>query len=69
MDFELSEAHKMLAESVYDFMLREIDPIAEQVDREDRLPDWVWKKLGQLGWMGVTVTEEYGGSGMDYLAR
>ncbi len=69
MDFELSEAHKMLAESVYDFMLREIDPIAEQIDREDKLPDWVWKKLGGLGWMGVTVPEKYGGSGMDYLAQ
>jgi len=69
MDFELSEAHKMLAESVYDFMLREIGPIAEQIDREDKLPDWVWKKLGGLGWMGVTVPEKYGGSGMDYLAQ
>ena len=69
MDFELSEAHKMLAESVYDFMLREIDPIAEQIDREDKLPDWVWKKLGDLGWMGVTVPEKHGGSGMDYLAQ
>jgi len=69
MDFELSEAHKMLAESVYDFMLREIDPIAEQIDREDKLPDWVWKKLGGLGWMGVTVPEKYAGSGMDYLAQ
>jgi isovaleryl-CoA dehydrogenase len=69
MDFELSETHKMLADSVYDFMLREIDPIAEQVDREDKLPDWVWKKLGDLGWMGVTVPEKYGGSGMDYLAQ
>ena len=69
MDFELSEAHKMLVESVYDFMLREIDPIAEQIDREDKLPDWVWKKLGGLGWMGVTVPEKYGGSGMDYLAQ
>jgi len=69
MDFELSEAHKMLAESVYDFMLREIEPIAEQIDREDKIPDWVWKKLGALGWMGVTVPETYSGSGMDYLAQ
>jgi len=69
VDFELSEAHKMLAESVYDFMLREIDPVAEQIDREDKIPDPVWKKLGDLGWMGVTVPEEYGGSGMDYLAQ
>jgi len=69
MDFELSETHKMLSESVYDFMLREIEPIAERIDREDKIPDWVWKKLGVLGWMGVTVPEKYGGSGMDYLAQ
>ena len=69
MDFKLSEAHKMLAESVYDFMLREIEPIAEQIDREDKLPDGIFKKLGGLGWMGVTVPEKHGGSGMDYLAQ
>ncbi len=69
MDFELGEAHKMLAESVYDFMLREIDPIAERIDREDRLPDGIFRKLGGLGWMGVSVPESYGGSGMDYLAQ
>ena len=69
MDFELSELHKMLAEAVYDFMLKEIEPIAEQIDREDKIPDWVWKRLGELGWMGVTVPDEYGGSGMDYLAQ
>jgi isovaleryl-CoA dehydrogenase len=69
MDFELGEAHKMLAESVYDFMLREIEPVAEKIDREDRLPDGVFPKLGSLGWMGVSVPEGYGGSGMDYLAQ
>jgi len=69
MDFELSELHRMLAEAVYDFMLKEIEPIAEQIDREDRIPDWVWMRLGELGWMGVTVPEDYGGSGMDYLAQ
>ncbi len=69
MDFELSEQHKMLADAVYDFMVKEIEPIAEQIDREDRLPDGIWKRLGDLGWMGVTVPEEYGGSGMDYLAQ
>jgi len=69
MDFELSELHKMLAEAVYDFMVKEIEPIAEQIDKEDRIPDWVWKRLGEMGWMGVTVPEKYGGSGMDYLAQ
>ena len=69
MDFELSELHKMLAEAVYDFMVKEIEPLAEQIDKEDRIPDWVWKRLGEMGWMGVTVPEKYGGSGMDYLAQ
>jgi len=69
MDFELSELHKMMAEAVYDFMVKEIEPIAEQIDRQDEIPGWVWKRLGDLGWMGVTVPEEYGGSGMDYLAQ
>ncbi|RLC96396.1 MAG: isovaleryl-CoA dehydrogenase [Chloroflexi bacterium] len=69
MDFELSELHRMLSESVYDFMVKEIEPIAEQIDREDKIPDWVWKRVGDLGWMGVTVPEQYGGAGMDYLAQ
>lgn len=69
MDFELSELHKMLAEAVYDFMLKEIEPIAEQIDREDKFPEWIWRRLGELGWLGVTVPEKYGGSGFDYLAQ
>lgn len=69
MDFELGEVHKMLAQSVYDFMVKEIEPITERIDREDKIPDWVWKRVGGLGWMGVTVPEQYGGSGLDYLAQ
>lgn len=69
MDFELSEQHKMLASAVYDFMEKEIEPIAEQIDRDDKLPDWIWKRLGDLGVMGTTIPEKYGGSGFDYLAE
>jgi len=69
MDFELSEVHKMLAESVYDFMVREIEPIAEKIDREDKLPEGIWRRLGELGVMGVTIPERYGGAGLDYLAQ
>jgi len=69
MDFELSEAHRMLAEAVYDFMVKEIEPLAEQIDREDKFPEWIWKRLAELGWLGVTVPEKYGGSGFDYLAQ
>jgi isovaleryl-CoA dehydrogenase len=68
MDFELKEEHKMIASTVRDFMETEIEPIAEQIDREDKLPDWIWKKLGDLGLMGMNVPEKYGGAGFDYLA-
>ncbi len=69
MDFELSEEYKMLKDSVHDFMTKEIEPIAEQIDREDKFPEWVWKRMGELGWLGITIPEEYGGSGFDYLAQ
>ena len=69
MDFELNEEHKMLAKGVRDFMEREIEPIAGQIDREDIFPEWVWRQMGKLGWLGVTIPEEYGGSGFDYLAQ
>ncbi len=69
MDFELSEEHKMLRDSIRDFMVKEIDPLAEQIYKEDELPDWMWKRLGELGWLGVTIPEKYGGAGFDYLAQ
>ena len=69
MDFELSEQHKMLASMVRDFMEKEIEPIAQQIDREDKFPDWVWKRLAELGVLGITIPEKYGGGGFDYLAE
>jgi isovaleryl-CoA dehydrogenase len=53
--------------SVRQFMLKEIEPEAEKIDREDKFPEGIWKKLGELGLLGVTVDEEYGGSGFDLL--
>jgi isovaleryl-CoA dehydrogenase len=58
----------MLAETVYKFMLKEIAPLAEAIDREDKFPEGIWRKLGDLGVLGITVAEEYGGSGMDVLS-
>ncbi len=69
MDFELSEEHKMLAKSVRDFMEREIAPIATQIDRKDELPDGIWKRMGSLGFLGVTIPQKYEGAGFDYLAH
>jgi isovaleryl-CoA dehydrogenase len=67
VDFELTEEQKIIQMSVRQFMLKEIAPIAENIDRDDELPGDIWKKLGKLGVLGVTVDEEYGGSGFDLL--
>jgi len=69
MDFELGEGHKMLASTVQDFMEKEIEPVAYQIDREDKFPDWIWNRLGDLGFLGITISEMYGGGGFDYLAE
>ena len=68
MEFTLSEEHRMIQHHVRQFMVREIEPVAERIDREDRFPDGVWTKLGDLGLLGVTVDEAFGGSGLDLLA-
>lgn len=68
MDFELDEAHRMLRDTVAAWAEREIGPIAADIDRRDEFPMHLWPQMGQLGILGVTVPEEYGGSGFDLLA-
>ncbi|MFZ2398314.1 MAG: acyl-CoA dehydrogenase family protein [Smithella sp.] len=68
MDFNLSEEHRMLRDSVYNFAVKEFGPIAEEMDREDILPDWVFPRMGELGILGITIPEEYGGAGSDLLS-
>ena len=68
MDFELSDDHRLLRETVRDFADTEIAPIAEEIDRERRFPYEVIEKMGRLGWMGIPFPEEYGGAGGDTLA-
>lgn len=67
MDFELSEEQRIVQRNVRQFMIKEIEPLAEEIDREDEFPPGIWKKLGDLGFLGVTVPEEFGGSGFDLL--
>ena len=67
MDFELNEEQRIIQRNVRQFMVKEIEPIAEKIDREDEFPPGIWKKLGDLGVLGVTVAEKYGGSGFDLL--
>jgi len=68
MDFKLSEEHQMLKEMVSRFSDNEVGPIAEKIDKEDHIPEDIWKKLGELGIMGINVPDEYGGGGMDVLS-
>ena len=65
---ELTDAQRMLQSTVRDFAGAEIDPIADDVDREDRFPLHLWPMLGELGLLGVTIPERYGGSDAGLLA-
>jgi isovaleryl-CoA dehydrogenase len=68
MDFDLNEEQRIIQRNVRQFMVKEIEPVAEKIDREDEFPPGIWKKLGELGVLGVTVSEAYGGSGFDLLS-
>ena len=69
LDFELGETIDMLRDAVKDFADKEIAPRAAEVDRSDQFPMDLWKKFGDMGLLGITVEEEYGGSNMGYLAH
>ena len=68
MDFELSDDHRLLQRTVRDFALKEVAPVAEELDRHKRFPYEIVSKLGELGLMGIPFPEEYGGGGGDTLA-
>jgi len=69
MNFDLGEEIDLLRQSVAHFASVEIAPLAAQADEENLFPNALWRKLGEQGLLGLTVEEEYGGSGMGYLAH
>ena len=69
LDFNLGEDIEMLRDTVRNFASHEIAPRATETDRRNEFPMDLWRKLGNLGLLGITVGEEYGGTGMGYLAH
>ena len=69
LDFGLGETIEMLRDTVQAFAADEIAPRAADIDRDNLFPADLWRKLGDLGLHGMTVGEEYGGTGMGYLAH
>lgn len=67
LDFGLGETVNLLRDTVQDFVRREIAPRAAAIDREDSFPRMIWQQMGDLGLLGITAPEEYGGAGMGYL--
>lgn len=69
MNFGLGETLNQLRDTVYQFAQKEIAPRAAEIDSSNQFPMDLWRKLGDLGLHGITVSEEYGGVDMGYLAH
>jgi isovaleryl-CoA dehydrogenase len=69
LNFNLGEDIDMLRDSVFQFCTQEISPRAYDIDSSNEFPMDLWRKLGDMGLLGLTVDEQYGGTGMGYLAH
>ena len=67
LNFDLGETADQLRASVRGFTADEIAPLAAEIDKTNEFPRRLWPKLGEMGLLGITVEEEYGGSGLGYL--
>ena len=69
LNFDLGESIDLLRDAVQDFAQAEIAPLAAEIDRSNEFPGHLWRKLGDMGLLGITVPEAYGGSELGYLAH
>ena len=67
LDFDLGETADMLREQVAAFAAAEIAPLAAETDRSNAFPMPLWRRMGAVGLLGITVEEDDGGAGMGYL--
>jgi alkylation response protein AidB-like acyl-CoA dehydrogenase len=61
LDFSLTEEQKLFKKTIREFCEKELKPIASKIDQEEYFPFDVYKKMGQMGLMGMTVPQKYGG--------
>ncbi|MFN6952386.1 MAG: acyl-CoA dehydrogenase family protein, partial [Albidovulum sp.] len=69
MKFHLGEEIEALRDMVHRWAQERVKPLATEIDRSNVFPAELWKEMGDLGLLGITVPEEYGGAGMGYLAH
>lgn len=69
LDFDLGEEVAALRAMVHDWAQERLKPMAAAIDRDNRFPPALWRELGGLGLLGITVEEEWGGAGLGYLAH
>ncbi len=67
LDFDLGDTAEMLRDTVRSFTSDNITPRADEIDKSNTFPRDLWPELGELGVLGITVEEEYGGAGLGYL--
>ena len=68
-NFGLGEDIDLLRDTVRGFAADRIEPLAQRIDADNRFPRELWTELGELGLLGITVEEEFGGAGLGYLAH
>ncbi|MEM9968676.1 MAG: isovaleryl-CoA dehydrogenase [Pseudomonadota bacterium] len=69
MKFELGEEVEAIRESVHRWAQERVKPIAAEIDQQNVFPEELWAEMGSLGLLGITVEEEFGGSGLGYVAH
>jgi isovaleryl-CoA dehydrogenase len=67
LDFDLGDTTDMLRDSVRSFVGDKVSPLAEEIDKTNVFPRHLWPQMGELGLLGITVEEEFGGTGLGYL--
>jgi alkylation response protein AidB-like acyl-CoA dehydrogenase len=68
LNFDLEQEHELVRSTVREFAQKRVAPVAEELDRESRFPYDLVAELGELGFMGMTISEEYGGAGADTVS-